>query len=86
MEATEEYEVCDKAAQPSIIEYFKIEGLHGYRNIGLSSEYAATILIAQNGSGKTTLLGALDAFLKTQFSRLWYLNFDRIICKLREIP
>lgn len=86
MEYREEREVCETAAKPSIIEYFKIEGLHGYRNIGLSSDFAATILIAQNGSGKTTLLGALDAFLKTQFNRLSHLNFDRIVCKLREIP
>jgi hypothetical protein len=52
----------------------------------LSSEYAATILIAANGSGKTTLLGALDAFLRGQFSRLRDLPFARIRCKLRNVP
>ncbi|MEZ0606634.1 AAA family ATPase [Paraburkholderia sp. IW21] len=70
-------------AQPSIVEHFSIENLYGYRSIGLSSAYAATVLIAKNGSGKTTLLGALDAFLKGQFGRLSTLKFETITCKLR---
>lgn len=49
----------------------------------MSSDYAATILIAKNGSGKTTLLSAMDAFLRRQFVRLNDLAFDKIICKLR---
>jgi len=67
---------------PSIVEHFSIEGLYGYRTVGLSSKYAATILIAKNGSGKTTLLGALDAFLKMQFGRFSNIQFDQIKCKL----
>lgn len=70
---------------PSLVEHFEIEGLHGYRDISLSSRYAATILIAKNGSGKTTLLGALDAVLKRQFLRLNNLNFSRIVFKLNGI-
>lgn len=50
----------------------------------LSSEYAATILIARNGTGKTTLLGALDAFLRMRFSRLRNLEFSEIRCKFRD--
>lgn len=72
-------------AQPSIVESFTIEGLYGYRTISLSSNYAATILIAKNGSGKTTLLGALDAFLRGEFIRLSSLQFSTIRCKLRGI-
>src|ERR1700687_5206228 len=68
-----------------MVESFSIEGLYGYRTSSLSSEYAATILIAANGSGKTTLLGALDAFLRGQFSRLRDLPFARIRCKLRSV-
>jgi energy-coupling factor transporter ATP-binding protein EcfA2 len=75
-----------RAAQPSIVQYFRIEGLHGYRTISLESDYAATILIAKNGSGKTTLLAALDAFLKGQFSRLRELRFLRLCCKLKDFP
>ena len=67
----------------SLVEMFLIEGLYGYRTIGLNSQYAATILIAKNGSGKTTLLGVLDSFLNKQYSRLQNLDFERIRCKLR---
>jgi ABC-type Mn2+/Zn2+ transport system ATPase subunit len=74
-----------RGAQPSIVESFKVEGLYGYRTISLSSEYAATILIAKNGAGKTTLLAALDAFLKCQFSRLRDVKFLRLCCKLRGV-
>jgi len=73
------------AEQPSVVEHFSIEGLYGYRSIGLDSKYAATVLIAGNGSGKTTLLGALDAFIRGQFSRLSTLQFERINCKLRGV-
>ncbi|WP_157635181.1 AAA family ATPase [Burkholderia ubonensis] len=71
------------ATQPSIVEYFGIEGLFGYRSISLSSKFAATVLIARNGSGKTTLLAALDAFLRGQFSRFVGLQFETITCRLR---
>ncbi|UQR61816.1 ATP-binding protein [Bradyrhizobium sp. C-145] len=80
-----EQDVASRGAEPSIVEGFCIEGLYGYRSISLSSEYAATILIAKNGSGKTTLLASLDAFLRGQFSRLRDLNFRQIRCKLRGI-
>lgn len=81
-----EEDVASRGAEPSIVEGFCIEGLYGYRSISLSSEYAATILIAKNGSGKTTLLASLDAFLRGQFSRLRDLNFRQIRCKLRGAP
>lgn len=72
-------------ARPALVEAFAIEGLYGYRDISLSSKYAATILIAKNGAGKTTLLGALDAFLRCQFIRLTNLQFSRIKCRLRGV-
>ncbi|WP_370152039.1 AAA family ATPase [Ferrovibrio sp.] len=72
-----------RGERPSLVESFEIAGLYDYRKISLASPYAATILIAQNGSGKTTLLGALDAFLKGQFSRLRDVPFRKITCKLR---
>lgn len=71
-----------KGADASLVREFVIEGLYGYRNISLSSPYAATILIAKNGTGKTTLLGALDAFLRMQLGRLRGLDFKRIRCTL----
>lgn len=77
-----EWEEVSLGSAPSIVKRFSIEGLYGYRSISLSSNYAATILIAKNGSGKTTLLGALDAVLKRQFLRLNNLDFHRIIFRL----
>jgi predicted ATPase len=74
-----------RGEEPSLIESFGIRGLYGYRTISLASEYAATILIARNGTGKTTLLGALDAFLRLQFTRLRNLEFTEIFCKLRGV-
>lgn len=76
----------DRASLPSLIQSFTIEGLYGYRTIGLSSNFAAAVLIAKNGSGKTTLLAALDAFLRGQFLRLASLDFTKIVCKLETFP
>jgi predicted ATP-dependent endonuclease of OLD family len=78
--------VSIRGAEASLVESFGISGLYGYRSISLHSEFAATILIAKNGSGKTTLLGALNAFLKAQFTRLSDLQFNYIHCRLRSIP
>lgn len=71
------------ASQPSIVEYFSIDGLFGYRSVSLSSKCAATVLIARNGSGKTTLIAALDAFLRGQFTRFAALKFEKITCRLQ---
>jgi energy-coupling factor transporter ATP-binding protein EcfA2 len=69
----------------SIVEKFGIRGLYGYRSIALSSDVAATILIAGNGTGKTTLLAALDAFLRREYFRLRDLEFDEIYCRIRGV-
>lgn len=82
----EEDNVYFKGSETSLIEYFEINGLHGYRDVAIDSPYSATILIAQNGAGKTTLLNAMDAFLKAQFLRLRELKFSEIRCKLRNVP
>lgn len=76
----------ESAELPSIVRLFEINGLFGYRSVGLSSDFAATILIARNGSGKTTLLAALDAFLRGQFSRFAGLQFDNIRCQIAGCP
>lgn len=79
-------EIKKAALRPSVVKHFSIEGLFGYRSISLDSKYAATVLIAKNGSGKTTLLGALDAFLRGQFTRLANLDFQSISCAIDGIP
>jgi energy-coupling factor transporter ATP-binding protein EcfA2 len=86
MAASSEEALASSISNPALVEHFSIEGLYGYRNVSMSASFATTILIAKNGAGKTTLLGALDAFLRCQFSRLSNLQFDRIVCKLRSIP
>jgi predicted ATP-dependent endonuclease of OLD family len=79
-------EIKKAALRPSVVKHFSIEGLFGYRSISLDSKFAATVLIAKNGSGKTTLLGALDAFLRGQFTRLANLDFQIISCAIDGIP
>lgn len=79
-----EHELLSLERKSSLVEEFTIEGLYGYRTIGLSANYSTTVLIARNGAGKTTLLAALDAFLRGQFLRLAEIQFSRITCKLRD--
>ena len=81
--ATEEFPSGTRPDRPSIVEEFLIEGLYGYRNVGLTSAYAATILIARNGSGKTTLLACLDAVLRCEFIRLRDIKFSRLTLRLK---
>lgn len=77
-----EDELQNEASAPSVVKRFEIVGLHGYRNVGLHSPSAATVVIAQNGSGKTTLLAALHAFLKGHFFRFRDIKFDFMRCEL----
>ncbi len=66
-----------------LIEKFKIDGLHGYKNVEIDFTGPARIIIAENGTGKTTILTALYAFLKRDFHRLSKLKFDHIECVLK---
>lgn len=85
MATTRDELVATAASRPSLLRAFSIVGLFGYRTVSLSSEYAATILMAKNGAGKTTMLGALDSFLRCQFGRLEGLVFDYIVCELKGV-
>lgn len=67
--------------QPKI-QSFRINGLHGYKNVVLDFVADARIVIAENGMGKTTILSALNAFLSLNFSKLQTLSFDSIECYL----
>lgn len=75
----------DRARRKAFVEHFSIERLYGSKTVSLNSKFAATVLIARNGSGKTTLIAALDAFLRTQFTRFIDLDFESITCKLRGV-
>ncbi|WP_413625440.1 AAA family ATPase [Luteibacter sp. Lutesp34] len=69
-----------RASAPPILRSFAIHGLHGYKNMSVEFQGAATVVVAENGSGKTTLLNALNAFLSVRFARLASIEFDYIDC------
>ncbi|MHB1282421.1 MAG: AAA family ATPase [Metallibacterium scheffleri] len=60
---------------------FKINKLHGYKDVEIVFSGPVLILIAGNGSGKTTILNALHAFLRRRFNRLKALEFASIECE-----
>ena len=64
-----------------MIEYIKIFGLHGEKDVILEFDDNVKIIIGDNGSGKTTVLGALYAILSLNFHKLGKLDFDRIELK-----
>ena len=44
-----------------IIKKFRINGLHGYKDVEIDFTGPARIIIAENGAGKTTILTAIYA-------------------------
>ena len=64
-----------------LIEYIKIFGLHGEKDVILRFDDNVKIIIGDNGSGKTTVLGALYAILSLNFHKLGKLDFHRIELK-----
>jgi predicted ATPase len=65
-----------------IIKKFRINGLHGYKDVEIDFTGPARIIIAENGAGKTTILTAIYAFLKRDFYRLAKIRFDSIECEV----
>lgn len=63
---------------------FKINKLHGYKDVEIEFSGKVLVLIAGNGSGKTTILNTLHAFLRRRFSRLQSLDFESIECVFRQ--
>ncbi|WP_273827735.1 AAA family ATPase [Providencia rettgeri] len=66
------------------VEYFKILGLYGYKNLSMVMKGKTTIFAAENGAGKTTILNALKAVLLSDMPSLRKLNFKKIIIKFKE--
>jgi predicted ATPase len=64
-----------------LIDYIKIFGLHGERDVYLQFTDSIKIIIGDNGSGKTTVLSALYAILSQNFHKLSKLDFDHIELK-----
>lgn len=64
---------------------FRLNKLHGYKDVELQFHGPALILIAGNGSGKTTILNALHAFLRRRFNRLLSMEFESIECDFVDV-
>lgn len=64
-----------------LIEYFRLEGVNGYKTIELTCETSAKIVSAENGSGKTTLLNALYGVLASKPAQLQKITFERFAIK-----
>ncbi|HCM0709766.1 TPA: AAA family ATPase [Vibrio parahaemolyticus] len=64
-----------------VFEYFKIYGLHNERNITLTMDSNAKILVSDNGSGKTTLLSCMYYILDKSFEKLEEILFKKIEMK-----
>lgn len=72
-------------ARRPLVSRFRINRLHGYKDVEVSFEAAARIVIAENGSGKTTILSALRAFLDSNYEKLERFQFESIECDIRGI-
>lgn len=66
------------------IEWFRLNGLHGYKDIEIDFTGKATVIVAENGTGKTTVLNALNALITRRLHRLSSINFHSIECKFRD--
>lgn len=75
--------VVDEVGEP-IIEYFRLEGVNGYKTIQLDCSASAKIVSAENGSGKTTLLNALYGVLAGKSAQIQKVQFDKFVIKLRD--
>lgn len=69
-----------------LVEWFRIRGMHGYKDIEIDFSGPARIVIAENGSGKTRILWALDRFLTGHLDDLKSFAFESIECKFRSQP
>lgn len=70
---------------PFPIEFFKMNGVYGYKNLSMTMKGKSTIFVSENGSGKTTILNALNYVLKGEFSKLKNSSFKTIEIKLTGI-
>lgn len=58
---------------------FRLDGLYGYKSLGIDCHDKASIVLAENGVGKTTLLNTLYALLSGRTSRLVSVDFKEAI-------
>ncbi|MCK0754420.1 ATP-binding protein [Chromohalobacter japonicus] len=63
-----------------LVRFFKIHGLHGYKDLSINFSGEATVVVAENGAGKTTLLSMLSSLLKREFYKLGSFDFISVEC------
>lgn len=66
------------------IEYFRMTGVHGYKDITMTMKGKTTIFVSENGTGKTTILNSLRLILEQDFVNLMRIDFKSIFIKLRD--
>lgn len=64
------------------IEYFRMTGVHGYKDITMTMKGKTTIFVSENGAGKTTILNAMRLLLEQDFINLMRIDFKSIFIKL----
>jgi len=64
------------------IEYFRMTGVHGYKDITMTMKGKTTIFVSENGAGKTTILNAIRLLLEQDFINLMRIDFKSIFIKL----
>ncbi|GMB66843.1 ATP-binding protein [Pectobacterium brasiliense] len=64
------------------IEYFRMTGVHGYKDISMTMKGKTTVFVSENGTGKTTILNAIRLLLEQDFVSLMRIDFKSIFIKL----
>lgn len=67
------------------IQKFEIQGLFGYKDIGISFNDNVMIVIGENGFGKTSILNALSFTLQGEWKLLSNICFDSISITISDI-
>jgi predicted ATP-binding protein involved in virulence len=66
------------------IESFKINGLHGYKDIYIEFSSPSTIIVSENGTGKTTVFNILHSLITCRLHRLTSFSFNSLELKFSD--
>jgi predicted ATPase len=65
-----------------VLSQFRVEGLHGDKNLLVSLERDRLIVVGENGTGKSTLVNLIYYFITCQWTRLLEYRFQTIAARL----
>lgn len=63
---------------------FKINALHGYKDIEIEFNSSSTIIVSENGTGKTTVFNILHSLIACRFHRLTKFDFESLELQLSD--